>query len=52
MIPTVTSTKLAFVTVTDLAPVDTAIVWSARRATPAGLTAFANAVRQLVAATR
>jgi DNA-binding transcriptional LysR family regulator len=52
MIPTVISPKLAFITVTDLAPVETAIVWSARRARPAGLTAFTDAVRQLVDLTR
>lgn len=47
MIETVMSPKLAFVPVTDLAPVETAIAWSARRARPAGLAAFSDAVRRL-----
>jgi DNA-binding transcriptional LysR family regulator len=48
MIATVDSPKLAFVTVTDVAPVSTAIAWSARRARPPGIVAFTDAVRRLV----
>ena len=36
MIPTVVSHRLAFVTVVDLPPVQTAITWSSRRARPPG----------------
>ena len=52
MIPTVVSHRLAFVTVVDLPPVQTAIAWSSRRARPPGLQAFTNAVRQLARTNR
>lgn len=48
MIPTIHSPKLAFVTVVDLAPVETAIAWSARRPRPPGLDAVTGAVTHLV----
>ncbi len=47
MIPTVDSPKLAFVTVVDLPPVQTAIAWYDGRPRPAGLSAFTDAVKEL-----
>jgi DNA-binding transcriptional LysR family regulator len=49
MISTVSGDRFRFVPVTDLAPVQTAVMWSARRARPVGLDRFISAVRQLLA---
>jgi DNA-binding transcriptional LysR family regulator len=48
MIPTVTGDNFRFVPVTDLAPVETAVLWSSHRARPAALDCFIGAVRQLL----
>lgn len=49
MVGTVHSAELAFVPVSDLAPVETAILWSSRRPVPPGLHDFENAARALIA---
>ena len=51
MVPTVTGAGLAFISVTDLAPVETAVVWSSRRRRPPGLDAFTAAARRLIETT-
>lgn len=49
MIPTVTGDNFRFVPVTDLKPVETAVLWSSHRARPLSLDRFIGAIRQLVA---
>jgi DNA-binding transcriptional LysR family regulator len=48
MISTIPGDRFRFVPVTDLAPIETAVFWSAKRARPMGLDQFINAVRQLL----
>jgi DNA-binding transcriptional LysR family regulator len=49
MISTIPGDRFRFIPVTDLAPIETAVFWSAKRSRPKGLDRFISAVRNLLA---